>query len=1146
MPAIKPPKQNMSSPARFIVEAAEEQNRILGHENLGFLSRSHGFMPIKPPLLAFPKTHEAWDEVASQLSYWYKHVQLRHELDKMPLLNANLDCLEDKYLWRASSFLGILLQAYYRAEVGEPSSIPDAIMKPLQQVSDRLGRTEVGITVNDLMTYNWRLKDLNNDVRIVENMHMLFDLYDTSEDAIFNLTITEIIYQSTPLVSSVIRIQEAMLNNDDKAIETELLLLADMANAMSQALQKINPLTYAPYRFNPIVWARTAGVFGIQHNSSAPGPGAVAAPFLHVLDALLGRKLYSSKLGQDEKHAIYLVDSPHLKKFLNAVEIMSVGDYIAARKNSSLQGTFMHFLEQYVGDSGFLGIHRRKVFGFLESALKVGKNTTTGRFQMQDIFFHRGWHQLNIILENAQKERLATLPAYYPKMTCKSKISSPEKSSAIIEFDLEGTGLRYTPGDYVQILVLNNEKRVQEVLKTLELDGNLPIELSKEWQQWLSLFEDYKNVSNVLPLTDFLRMARLSPITKDTLQKLYDITKWDKLKDLLRNRNYEQWDVREVLKLLCKRETFNIKRMFYLPAWDKENISKLIPPMQFKTYSVASHEKSDSRKTLSLMVSALHFPVYHGHNTWHDGVASVTLVEKIQPGDQFYIKFISNLQFKLPSSPSPIIMFAAGSGIAPFRGFLETATDQDLKNKFYLFLTVKNCDAIWYKRELEYWLNHIDLSFFMTSTGEDVIYVVQEENGRRKLVPKNVERKRIDSLMQQPSIKKLLSGLTTLHGTAADEGYFFLCGQAGFADTVQHTLITISDDEKEKLNLIAKLAGKNRYHASVFTSYVPDEKIVVEFDPSEVVLHNNRQTGYWIIINDSVYDITPYLDLHPGGPVVLINQTGLDATKEYEAIGHHLDGGINSLLSTYIIGKVHPLDFGRNNGGVTFLHNQYTYMSLEEFYHYWLSELYLSVEMVNTVSNMFNHYSVIVSSWQESAEELIFYRMQSTANDHANFICNYLSCILSRLTDLWSLSASMTYSNKDIFYLRDAFDNIKKSAAYNKNSAFDSLLLGKIKVTDCSPATLKEYYGVYPTLLDEILKNNLAYIVKIKTELREGILLFEKFSSKMLQSGSSHLLVHLDNTAGITENYLRNMEILYDKIMDMSSFSMQKDRKSEF
>ena len=273
----------------------------------------------------------------------------------------------------------------------------------------------------------------------------------------------------------------------------------------------------------------------------------------------------------------------------------------------------------------------------------------------------------------------------------------------------------------------------------------------------------------------------------------------------------------------------------------------------------------------------------------------------------------------------------------------------------------------------------------------------------------------------------------------------------------------------------------------------------------------------------------------------MINQTGLDATKEYEAIGHHLDGGINSLLSTYLIGKVRPLNFGCNNGGVVFLQNQYTHISLEEFYHYWLSDLYLIVEMVNTASNMFKHYEVIINSWQESLEELSFYRVQSTATDHANFICIYFSCILSRLTDLWSLSASIAYKDKDIFYLRDEFNKMKESHAYKKNITFDALLLTRIKATDYNQASSQEYYSVYSPLLDEIIQNDLQFMERIKGELRECAILFEKFSAKILQNGRHDLLVHLNNTAAITQDYLRDMELLYDKIMDMPPFYIKED-----
>ena len=51
-------------PARRILSAAEETNRQLGHENLGFLSESHGFLPVEPPLQKLPSFYQVWDALA--------------------------------------------------------------------------------------------------------------------------------------------------------------------------------------------------------------------------------------------------------------------------------------------------------------------------------------------------------------------------------------------------------------------------------------------------------------------------------------------------------------------------------------------------------------------------------------------------------------------------------------------------------------------------------------------------------------------------------------------------------------------------------------------------------------------------------------------------------------------------------------------------------------------------------------------------------------------------------------------------------------------------------------------------------------------------------------------------------------------------
>ncbi|KAG8180223.1 hypothetical protein JTE90_016499 [Oedothorax gibbosus] len=55
---------------------------------------------------------------------------------------------------------------------------------------------------------------------------------------------------------------------------------------------------------------------------------------------------------------------------------------------------------------------------------------------------------------------------------------------------------------------------------------------------------------------------------------------------------------------------------------------------------------------------------------------------------------------------------------------------------------------------------------------------------------------------------------------------------------------------------------------------------------SEVSVHCNRN-DCWIVVGDNVYDVTPFLDKHPGGFDVLMEQAGRDATMAFYGAGHH-------------------------------------------------------------------------------------------------------------------------------------------------------------------------------------------------------------------------------------------------------------------
>lgn len=73
------------------------------------------------------------------------------------------------------------------------------------------------------------------------------------------------------------------------------------------------------------------------------------------------------------------------------------------------------------------------------------------------------------------------------------------------------------------------------------------------------------------------------------------------------------------------------------------------------------------------------------------------------------------------------------------------------------------------------------------------------------------------------------------------------------------------------------------------------------FTLEEVRVHNMSDET-WLIIHDKVYDITSFLEEHPGGEEVLMEAAGGDATESFEDVGHSIDA--REMLQQYYIGEL--------------------------------------------------------------------------------------------------------------------------------------------------------------------------------------------------------------------------------------------------
>ncbi|RAL06245.1 cytochrome b5-like heme/steroid binding domain-containing protein [Aspergillus ibericus CBS 121593] len=74
------------------------------------------------------------------------------------------------------------------------------------------------------------------------------------------------------------------------------------------------------------------------------------------------------------------------------------------------------------------------------------------------------------------------------------------------------------------------------------------------------------------------------------------------------------------------------------------------------------------------------------------------------------------------------------------------------------------------------------------------------------------------------------------------------------------------------------------------------------FTPTDIAAHNTPDKGLYIIIDNSVYDVTTFVDEHPGGAKILKRVAGKDASKQFWK--YHNEGVLKKYTSKLKIGEV--------------------------------------------------------------------------------------------------------------------------------------------------------------------------------------------------------------------------------------------------
>ncbi|EPC03693.1 hypothetical protein L861_19355 [Litchfieldella anticariensis FP35 = DSM 16096] len=276
-----------------------------------------------------------------------------------------------------------------------------------------------------------------------------------------------------------------------------------------------------------------------------------------------------------------------------------------------------------------------------------------------------------------------------------------DKETHHIELSLEGSGLSFEPGDAIGVVPQNDPAYVDELLDKLSLDAEAPLGEDRSLRD--ALLTEFEVTTLTRPFLE--HWTEVSDAAE--LRRLMDQEPRDELRDWVEGRH--------IIDVI---EHFPVKKI------DAHTFTQALRKLPPRLYSIASSYEAAADE-VHLTVGIVR---YEAHGRARGGVATTYLADRVQPGDTVPIYVDRNKNFKLPhDDDTPIIMVGPGTGIAPFRAFLQEREERGAKGRNWLFFGDRRfrCDFL-YQAEMLQWrkqglLTHLEVAF--SRDQQEKIYV---------------------------------------------------------------------------------------------------------------------------------------------------------------------------------------------------------------------------------------------------------------------------------------------------------------------------------------------------------------------------------------------------------------------------------------
>ncbi|QPR53031.1 assimilatory sulfite reductase (NADPH) flavoprotein subunit [Aeromonas allosaccharophila] len=244
------------------------------------------------------------------------------------------------------------------------------------------------------------------------------------------------------------------------------------------------------------------------------------------------------------------------------------------------------------------------------------------------------------------------------RLSVNQKITGRDSTKDIrhIEINLADSGLTYQPGDALGVWFDNDAELVGEVLAMTGLSGD----------------ESTAHGTLRAALTSHFELTRLHG---GFITGLADISDNAALKDLA-------GDKAQVNALVASAQVVDVLKRFPT-ALTAEQLIGLLRPLTPRLYSIASAQ-SEVEEEVHLTVGVVRYPQEDG--TVRSGAASSYLADRLIEDGEVRVFVEHNDNFRLPQNPdTPVIMVGPGTGIAPFRAFMQEREAQGAEGKNWLF-----------------------------------------------------------------------------------------------------------------------------------------------------------------------------------------------------------------------------------------------------------------------------------------------------------------------------------------------------------------------------------------------------------------------------------------------------------------------------